>query len=423
MKGLTHRECENAKPREKSWKLSDRNSLYLEVMPNGSKMWRMKFTFRGKERRASFGRFPAVSLGEAREQAAVAKKKLLDGIDPVAERKNTARALAREASKTFLAVATEWAELQRWTPKYRNKVMAGLRNDVYPFLGHRSLAEIEPQDVLECLRRIQDRGANETGHRMKSTCDRIFRYGVATGRIKFNPSADLKGALKSHKKNHYAALSEKELPEFMRVFNDNDACLFPRTRRALRLSLLTFLRPGEIRQARWADIDFHKKVWIIPAAAMKMRRDHFIPLSRQVIQVLRDQQKETGHLPTDYVFPSQISAHKPMSDGTVNMAIKRLGYHGRMTAHGFRALARTIIRETLKFDSEIIEKQLAHRTRDPLGEAYDRTQFLSDRTKMMQAWADYLDRVSGRVEHKDFVPMIAYTIEDGKLSSFRPDQI
>lgn len=219
----------------------------------------------------------------------------------------------------------------------------------------------------------------------------MFRYGIQTGKCERDAAADLKGALKTRKTEHFRTIDAKDIPAFIRAVEVNDARLYARTQRAIKLSMLTFCRPGEIRQARWSEIDIEEKLWTIPAEKMKARRDHLVPLSRQALAVLKEQKEETGALNTDYVFPSQIYPRQCMSDGTVVRAINRLGFGSKMVAHGFRALARTTIREKLGYDSEIIERQLAHKESGPLGEAYDRTQFLDKRRKMMQHWADYLD--------------------------------
>ncbi len=303
--------------------------------------------------------------------------------------------MAIQAANTFECVANEWFEnnKDRWTQGTAEHIQRRLQKDIYPYIGSRPITDITPPELLDCLRKIERRGALEIAGRIKQTCGQIFRYGVQTGRCDRDPSLDLKGALKSRKVKHHATIDASEIPEFIATLERNEARLFERTRRAIWLSLLTFSRPGEIRQARWSEIDFEARQWSIPAERMKMRRPHIVPLSRQAIVILEEQKAETGILNTDYVFPSQIRPRNPMSDGTVNTALKRLGYGHLMVAHGFRALARTTIREKLKYDSEIIEKQLAHQTRNPLGEAYDRTQFLDERVQMMQEWADYLQNL------------------------------
>lgn len=395
---LTNTACRNAKPKEKPYKLADGGGLYLLVNPNGAKHWRLKYRFLGKEKLLAIGPYPLTALAEAREARENAKKLLQAGTDPMAHKREDKRNTLRNARNTFEAVALEWADNQkeRWSQKYAEKVLRGLTMNIFPEIGHRPIAQITPPELLDALRKIEKRGALDIAGRTKQICGQVFRYGIQTGMCTRDAAADLRGALKGRKAIHFASIEAKEIPEFLKALEYNEARLYARTRRAIHLSMLCFTRPGEIRQAEWSEIDFEARQWTIPAARMKMRRDHIVPLSQQAIAILEAQHEETGHLNTPYVFPSQVRPKQPMSDGTVNQAIKRLGYNDRMTAHGFRALARTTIREDLGYDSEVIEKQLAHRTMNPLGEAYDRTQFLTERKRMMQDWADYLDAAVSR---------------------------
>ncbi len=406
---LTDTKCKGAKtginpnkPDEdftgRAYKMFDGGGLYLEVMPNGSKLWRVKYRYLGNERRLSLGTYPHVSLAEAREGREEIKKKLAKDIDPAAAKLERKREIIRNAQNTFEAVAREWHEkqIERWSEDHARHIMQRMERDIFPHIGNRPIAAIDAPELLETLRKVEKRGALELAARVKQTCGMVFRYGIATGKCSRDPAADLKGTLKTRKVKHFAAMDAKELPEFIKALERNQARLFERTRRAIWLSMLTFLRPGEIRRARWEDIDFQEKEWIIPAERMKMNRDHIVPLSKQAIAILKEQQEETGVLNTPWVFPSQHRPRKSMSDGTVNRALHRLGYKNKHVAHGFRALARTTIRERLGYDSEIIERQLAHKASGPLGEAYDRTQFLDKRRKMMQHWADYLDSASSQ---------------------------
>lgn len=403
---LTNKRCENAESRNKPYKLSDGNGLYLEIMPNGSKYWRLKYRFMNKEKRLAFGVFPLVKLAEAREKREQARKLLASGIDPSEAKKETKRQAVMEASNTFEAVAREWHgnNKEKWSRAYPGKVMRFLEKDVFPVIGNRPIAQITAPELLECLRKVEKRGALDIAGRIRQICSQIFRYGIQTGRCEHDTAHALRGALRTRKTKHFPAIEAKELPDFIRAMERNDARLFDRTRRAIKLTMLTFCRPGEIRQAQWSEIDFDEKQWTIPAEKMKMRRDHIVPLSRQALAILKEQKEETGYLNTDWVFPSQIRPKEAMSDGTVNRAIKRLGYHERMVAHGFRALARTTIREKLNYDPDVIECQLAHKAAGPLGEAYNRVQHLDKRKKMMQQWADYLDAVAagGKVVHGNF---------------------
>lgn len=394
---LTHKSCESAKPKEKSYKLSDGGGLYLEVMPNGSKCWRMKYRILNKEKRLALGVYPIVSLAEAREGREKAKKLLVQGVDPSNAKRDGKKVAVRNAQNSFMAIALEWLDhgKDNWSAGYYDKLVKRLNLHVFPYIGARPITEITPQVLLEdCLRRIEKDGSYDMAGRVRQACGQIFRYAIQTGRCEWNAAENLRGAIRTRPKEHFRTIDSKQIPAFIDALQRNDGRLFERTRRAVWLSLYTFGRPQEIRMARWEDIDFEEKLWIIPAAMMKMRRDHVVPLSEQVLKIFEEQRKEVAVLNTEWVFPSQVRHKNPMSDGTVNKAIKNLGYGQDMVAHGFRALARTTIREKLRYDSEIIEKQLAHKTKNPLGEAYDRTQFLDERRKMMQDWADYVDSLA-----------------------------
>ena len=387
-------QCRNAKPKDKAYKLSDGGGMYLEIAPNGSKYWRLKYRILNKEKRLALGVYPEISLQEAREQRDEAKKLIRNGIDPVEDKRQKKAAAIENAENTFKAVALEWhaQNVERWSKNYGYKVMKGLELNVFPYIGNRPIAEITPPELLNSvLRNIEKRGSLDIAGRTKQICGQVFRYGIQTGKCEWNAADNLQGAIKTKKTEHFRTIDSKELPEFIKVLERNEARLFERTRRAVWLSLYTFCRPVEIRKARWIDIDFEDKLWTIPAEFMKSGRDHIVPMSNQTIEIFKEQYEEVKILNSSWVFPSQVGPKNPMSDGTVNKAIKRLGYGKDMVAHGFRALARTTIREKLKYDSEIIEKQLAHKTKNPLGEAYDRTQFLPERIEMMGAWAGYVD--------------------------------
>ena len=403
---LTDIQCKNAKPKERPYKLFDGGGLYLEVLTSGKRLWRLKYYFLKKEKRISFGAYPLVSLAEAREKRDNAKKLLIDSIDPSKARKNQKAEISKNAENTFKAIALEWYDLnsERWSKGYAQKNMRILEMNLFPYIGGDPIAEIKPPDLLDCLRKVEKRGALDIATKTKQIAGMVFRYGIQTGKCEWNAAENLNGALKTRKTKHFAAFDEKQLPAFLKALERNEARMFERTRRAVWFSLYTFQRPGEIRQAQWSEIDWEAKEWHISANKMKMRRDHIVPLSHQALEILEAQREEVEHLNTDWVFPSQVKHRNPMSDGTVNKAIKSLGFGDIAVAHGFRALARTTIREKLKYDSEVIEKQLAHKTRNPLGEAYDRTQFLDERKKMMSAWANYVDALASenKVIHGNF---------------------
>lgn len=392
---LTDARCKGAKSASKPYKIFDGNGLYLEVVPNGSKYWRLKYRFNGKEKKLAIGTYPFYSLAEARSKSDDAKRLIKQNIDPSDNKREERQKAVIDANDTFKVVALEWYSVksESWSKNYAHEVMRNLNLHIFDEIGRLSINKIDAPTLLLALRKVEKRGSLEVASRLRQLCNQIFRYCIQTGRTRYNPATDLLGALKTPKKQHFAAIEPDELPELIKAIETNEARLFPRTRRAIKLSLLTFLRPGEIRTAEKADFDFVKNIWSIPADRMKKDRDHVVPLSTQAISLIQEQMKEVSRYNSKYLFPSQININIPMSDGTVNIALKRLGFKGRMTAHGFRALARSTIREELNYDPDIIEMQLAHKPSGSLGAAYDRAKFIKQRTVMMQDWADYLDRI------------------------------
>jgi len=394
---LTDIQCKNFKPEAKLYKKFDGGGLHLVVNPSGSKLWRLKYNYLGTEKTLSIGSYDAVSLKEAREVALNAKK-LLSKIppeDPSAVKKQKKREARKNYDNTFRTIALEWYETKKddWSANYAGKVKRCLDKNILPFIGGRPITEITTQELIEeCLKRVEKRGSYDIAKRTGQFCNNIFRFAVQRGKCKVNIASDLHGAIKTARKEHYKAIQPDDIPDFIRILETKGAKLQDRTLRAVWLSLHVFCRPGEIRQARWEDIDFAQKKWTIPAEFMKQNKEHVVPLSTQVIELLEHQKEEKIIFNSPWVFPSQNKPKNPMSDGTVNKALKTLGYGGRMVAHGFRALARTAIREKLKYDSEYIEKQLSHVSREVLGEAYDRTQHMEERTQMMQDWSDYLEQ-------------------------------
>lgn len=394
---LTNLDCKNAKPKEKPYKLSDSGGLYLLVNPNGKKHWRFKYYFRGKEKLEALGPYPLISLVEAREARDNSKRLLLKGIDPMSKKQDSEREAIKNAQNTFKVVALDWHEKQveRWSENHALNVMRRLNVDIFPYIGNRPIADIDAPELLQVLRKIEKRGALEVTSRAKEICGQIFRYGIATGKCKRDVAADLKGALKVRKEKHYPALDIKEMPEFLKDLEVNKPRLYERTRRGIKLLMLTFVRTSELIKAKWSEFDFKNAQWEIPAERMKMGKPHIVPLSKQVLKLLQEQKEETGHLNTEWVFPSQVRPKEHMSENTLLFAItKRLGYKGRMTGHGFRALAMSTIKEKLNYRHEVIDRQLAHAHRSKVDRAYDRAQFLDERRKMMQDWADFMNKVS-----------------------------
>ena len=385
---LTDTATKTAKPREKPYALFDSGGLYLSIQPNGGKWWRLKYRHNGKAKLLSLGVYPDVSLKQARQRRDDARRLVADGIDPSAERK----AAKAAGADSFEAVGREWHEKhsRKWATSHAEKVLTRMERDLFPWIGNRSVSEIKPMEILAALRRIESRGALETAHRARQYCSQVMRYAVATGRAERDSAADLKGALPPvQDDNHRAAITDpKAVGDLLRAMDGYEGYFV--TKCALRLAPLVFVRPGELRHAEWSEIDLDHAEWNIPASKMKMKEPHLVPLPRQAVEILRELQPLTGH--GRFVFPGARTNGRPMSENAVLAALRRMGYvKGEMTGHGFRAMARTILDEVLGVRPDLIEHQLAHAVRDPLGRAYNRTKHLPERRKMMQQWADYLD--------------------------------
>jgi len=392
---LTIKEIDTAKAQEKIYRLTDGEGLYLEIDPNGSKYWRLRYTFLGKEKRLALGKYPLFSLLEARQKKDEARRLLNDGIDPITQKKDRRNAALVNAAITFELVAREWHQnhKERWSAGHGKDILHRLEMDIFPQIGKLPIADIKPIQVLGALRQIEKRGAHEMAKRSLQYCGQIFRYAVITERAPRDATTDLKGALKPFKHGHYNALDADDLPEFLGKLQSNSARLYPQTCHALKLMLLTFVRTGELIGAKWEEINFKTSEWVIPAERMKMKRQHIVPLARQTIDLLKEQQKLTGNW--EWVFANVAYPRKHMSNNTLLKALERMGYKGRMTGHGFRALAMSTIKEKLGYRHEVVDRQLAHAPANKIDAAYDRAKFLDDRRIMMQEWADYLDKVAG----------------------------
>lgn len=390
---LTNVACINAKAAAKAYRLADGGGMYLEITPSGGKYWRLKYRFCGKEKRLALGVYPSVPLAEARNRREEARKQLAAGVDPGAVKRQRKLQALLTAGTTFERVTREWHELQKgvWTERHSDCVLHRLEVDLFPLLGHLPIAEIRPLQLLQALRKIEARGAHEMARRALQYSGQVFRYAVITERAERDISADLKGALRPFKRGHFSAFESDDLPAFLTTLERNDARLFPQTRAATWLLLLTFVRTRELIEAKWTEFKLDEQEWVIPAERMKMRRPHVVPLSRQSVSILREQQKFTGNW--QWVFPNQARPIKPMSNMTILKALERMGYKGRMTGHGFRALAMSTIKEKLGYRHEVVDRQLAHAPASKVDAAYDRAKFLDERRKMMQEWADYLDKV------------------------------
>lgn len=388
---LTDIIARNAKPKEKLYKLADADGMFLSVRPNGGKYWQLKYRFGGKEKTLSFGVYPEVSLKEARDKREIARKLIRDGIDPSENKKEIKREILIKTENSLEAIAREWHANQKpgWTTRHADYTIKRLEADIFPSLGYRPINEITAPELLAAVRTVESRGATDIAHRVLQTTGQIFRYAIITGRAERDISGDLKGALKVVKRKHFSSLKEKDLPEFIWKLEVYDGDL--QTKLALKLLMLTFVRTTELRGARWAEIDWDKKEWRIPLERMKMREPHIVPLSKQSLEILEQLKPISGHL--ELVFPNRSKPMNYISENTMLFAMYRMGYRSQATPHGLRATFSTIANEQ-GFSSDVIERQLAHAERNKVRASYNHAQYLPERRKMMQWWADYLDRAA-----------------------------
>lgn len=388
---LTDAAVRNAKATDKTLRLKDERGLYLEVSPKGGKWWRLRYWLASKENRLSLGVYPDVSLKEARERRDEARRLIAKGIDPSAARKEEKAEVAAEAL-TFEHVAREWYERfkPKWSPSHSLDVIQRLEKNVFPSLGPRPIRDITAPELLAAVRLIEGRGAIESARRVLQMCGQIFRYAIATGQADRDIAADLRGALPPAREKHHASITDpKGVAQLLRAIDGYQGSFVAHC--ALRIAPLVFARPGELRHAEWSEIDFDKAEWRIPAEKMKMREQHIVPLSRQAVAILRELQPLTGA--GRYVFPSIRTSARPMSENTVLAALRRMGYtKDEMTGHGFRSMASTLLNEQ-GWNRDAIERQLAHGERNAVRAAYNFAEFLPERRRMMQAWADYLDKL------------------------------
>lgn len=400
---LTATTVKQAKLQEKPYKLSDEKGMYLLVSPSGSKCWRLKYRYAGKEKNLALGVYPDVSLAKARDKRDQARTALADGIDPSEVKKARKLASQQEAADSFKVIATEWFNtmMKDRSKSHRNRTKRALEKDLYPPIGHRPIAQLGAPEVLRALRKIESRGAVETAHRTKQIAGQVFRYAVATGRADRDPTGDLKGALSNPKKGHHAAITDpKDVGILLVAMDGYTGSEVVKT--ALLLSPLLLCRPGELRHMEWTELNREEARWEIPAEKMKTKTPHIVPLSQQVQDLLRELEKLTGS--GRYVFPSARGKSRPLSENGVRTALRTLGYdNDTMTPHGFRAMARTILDEVLGERVDWIEHQLAHAVRDSNGRAYNRTAHLNGRREMMQKWADYLDSLRAHASGDNIV--------------------
>ncbi|MBF0371601.1 MAG: tyrosine-type recombinase/integrase [Magnetococcales bacterium] len=394
---LTDTAIRKAKPADKPFKLADGGGMYLLVKPAG-RYWRLDFRFAGKRKTMALGVYPTLTLKEARAKREEIKKQLAAGIDPMLARKEKKRQAMANADHSFERVAREWMENEaaRWTPRYARYVLSRLEADIFPAFGHQSVSVIKPMTVLDALRAIERRGATDLPKRVRAVVSNVFKYAVITGKCESNPAADLQGALKAHVVTHQKAIDVQDLPELLQAIESYDSLAGGdlQTKLALKLLALTFVRTSEMRLATWEEFDLEKAEWRIPAERMKMRAPHIVPLSQQALEIIQQQHAINGAF--QWVFAGRMP-RRPMSENTALYALYRLGYRGRMTGHGFRAVASTILNE-MGFRPDVIERQLAHKERNESRAAYHRSQYIEERKAMMQRWADHLDALRNSAE-------------------------
>ncbi|ELA2604327.1 tyrosine-type recombinase/integrase [Klebsiella oxytoca] len=384
---LNARQVDAAKPREKAYKLADGAGLYLEVVPSGSRYWRMKYRFNGKEKRMAFGVYPAVSLAQARALRDEAKKKLAEGIDPSFAKKEEKLVRDVQLNNTFQAVALEWhgTKVSRWSEGYASDIIEAFNKDIFPYIGQLPVNDIKPLVLLNVLRRMENRGATEKAKKVRQRCSEVFRYAIVTGRAEYNPAADLTSAMSGHESKHYPFLTVEELPDFFKALSSYTGS--PLVVLAARLLILTGGRTGELRGAFWSEFDLEKAVWEIPAERMKMKRPHLVPLSTQALEIVQQLKVMSGQYPL--VFPGRNDPRKTMSEASINQVFKRIGYTGKVTGHGFRHTMSTILHEE-GFNTAWIETQLAHVDKNAIRGTYNHALYLDGRREMMQWYANYM---------------------------------
>ncbi|ACV68894.1 tyrosine-type recombinase/integrase [Desulfohalobium retbaense] len=389
---LTVKAIQAAKPREKLYRLNDERGLYLEIPPKGAYRWRFRYRFHGKPKMVSLGRYPDISLKQAREKRDEMRALVASSIDP----SNYLRQ-ARHAAKddSFEAVAREWHKKfkSRWTEGHAATVLTRLEQNAFPWIGSQPIDSVTPLDILPLLRRIEDRGAIELAHRVRGIISQVFRFAVANERASRDPASDLRDALTPRQENHFAAITNpSEIPALLGAISEYQGHFV--TRCALRLASLVFVRPGELRKAEWDEIDLAHQEWRLPPAKTKLRKTHIIPLAHQACAIFNEIHPLTGT--GRYVFPSARDKNKPMSENTINAALRQLGFSKeKMTAHGFRSMASTRLNE-LGWHPDAIERQLGHTEKNGVRAAYNHAEYLEERRKMMQAWADYLDKLTNK---------------------------
>lgn len=385
---LTARQIDTAKPKDKSYKLADSGGLFLSVSVTGSKSWRMKYRINGKEKLLTIGLYPAITLADARKAREAAKELLAKGIDPSQKKKSDRIESLIAADDTFKAIAIEWYESKKnvWSPKYGDEILRMFESDIFPFIGGMPITEIKPLMLLDVLRRFEKRGALERGSKARRRCGEVFRYAVVTGRTAYNPAPDLASAMTANQSEHYPFLQGDEIKAFNEALASYSGNILSKI--ATQLLELTGLRTVELRMTEWSFINFEEKTWEIPKEIMKRRKPHLVPMSRQVIALLKQLQPISGA--GRFILPGRSDRSKPISENTILGVIRRIGFDGRASGHGFRHQMSTILNEN-KFPADYIERQLAHVSKDKIRGIYNHAQWLPERAEMMQWYADYLD--------------------------------
>lgn len=375
-----------AKPEAKAYTLGDGQGLSLLIEPNGSKSWRFRYRFAGKPKMISLGVYPTITLADARSRRDDARKLVAEGKNPSEVRKEQKIALQTESESAFEKIATEWHQMKstKWSEGYASDIMEAFQNDIFPYVGTRPIGEIKPLELLNVLRKIEKRGALEKMRKVRQRCSEVFRYAIATGRAEFNPAVDLSSALDVHQSNHFPFLKADEIPDFLRALDGYTGSKLVQI--ATKLLMITGVRTIELRAALWSEFDLDNAIWEIPAERMKMRRAHLVPLSTQALDLLNELKIMSGNY--RYVFPGRNDPNKPMSEASINQVIKRIGYSGRVTGHGFRHTLSTILHEK-GFSTAWVEMQLAHTDKNKIRGTYNHAQHLEDRRNMMQFYANY----------------------------------
>lgn len=384
---LTARQVETAKPADKDYKLPDGAGLFLLVKTSGAKYWRYRYTYAGKERMLAIGVYPSVTLAAARQKRDEARQNVAAGVDPV-KAKNYGAAAVAAKTITFKEIATEWHDFKsaRWSPGYAKDILEAFEKDIFPAVGRLPVADIEPVVMLAALRKIEARGATEKAAKTRRWCGEVFRYAVATGRAKYNPVGELNSAMQGHESSSFPFLTADELPDFLTAVEEYSGSPLPRL--GIQIMMLAGLRTFELRNSKWAWVDFDKKLWEIPAEIMKMDRPHLVPLSRQLVELLRELYQLTGRFAN--MFPGRNDPSNVMSENTINQMIHKLGYKGQVVGHGFRHTFSTILNDN-GFNADWVEIQIAHVDKNKIRGIYNHALYLEGRREMMQWYADFID--------------------------------